>query len=127
MKLASTRVSGDNFTVDLVAPSVCAVGETCVARVLLHVAAPFHVNDEYPYKFTMDDHPALEALGAGLTFSKKDGHFKKTSATEAEVTVTVRGKTAGAAKIAGEFRMSVCAESKCQVEAPKLSLAIAVR
>lgn len=127
MKLASTRASGDNFTVDLTAPSVCAVGETCVARVVLHALGAFHINDEYPYKFNMEESSNLESLGSGLTFSKSAGHFKKTSATEAEIAITVRGKTAGATKIAGEFRMSVCAESKCQVEAPKLSLAISVK
>lgn len=127
VKLVSTRASGDNFTVDLVAPAVCAIGETCGARVILHAAAPFHINDEYPYKFNMDDSAMLESLGTGLVFSKKDGHFKKTSATEAEIAISVRGKAAGAAKIAGEFRMSVCAESKCQVEAPKLSLAVTVK
>ena len=75
----------------------------------------------------MDASPFVESLGSGLVFSKKDGHFKKTSATDAEMAISVRGKSAGAAKISGEFRMSVCAESKCQVEAPKLSLAITVK
>lgn len=94
---------------------------------MLHASAPFHVNDEYPYKFQMDESPNLESLGAGLVFSKKDGHFKKTSATEAELSVSVKGKAKGEGKIAGQFRMSVCAEAKCQVESPKLSLAVVVK
>ena len=118
----SAHHSGDHFTVDFTAPASCKKGDACALHAKLVASAPFHINDEYPYKFIVDDNASLDALPAGRAFTKQNGNFKKVSETVGDMEVSVKPKES--TTVTGEFRLSICAEAKCQVEAVKLALPI---
>jgi len=103
-----SHVDGKNFTID-VSATPCKAGQECAMTIKLVTAAEFHVNKEYPYKFT-------RAAGDFVEQGEKSG------------TMTVRFKpdTAGEAKVGGRYKLSVCSADQCQIEEENLEMAVPV-
>ncbi|HLL21339.1 MAG TPA: hypothetical protein VK427_04365 [Kofleriaceae bacterium] len=93
----------------------CAVGGTCEATLVLTALADYRVNAGYPTKFVPD--AASEVAIASHAFAR-EGEQRGT------LTVKFKPKQAGAAKLVGVFKLSVCNEENCEIEAPQITLPV---
>lgn len=96
----------------------------------LRIAATgdYHVNKEYPYKFTASASPGVTFLGNGdaNVFSRAAGDFREDGEKAATMTVRFKPAAAGEAKVTGTYKMSVCSAENCQIEQQTVSLAVPV-
>ncbi len=123
VQYATTSASGNHYNAVLTARTECAVGAECAGTITLTASGGYHINDEYPYRFVVDEVPGAEWLSTdGKGFGKTTGDFKKTAPTVAELGLRYRGKQAGPARLSGAYKMSVCSEANCQVETVPLSV-----
>ena len=95
----------------------CARGATCEARLVLTALGGYHVNKDYPFKFIAD---------ATATPVDGNGTFAIDDAKHLTMTIQFRPIAAGTAKVAGQFKLSVCSDDTCEIETPTLELAIPV-
>lgn len=107
------------YRVDAGPASPCTAGAACEAHLVLTALGGYHVNREYPFKFVGEAAPAAPVDGTG-TFAVED-------ATHGTMTVRVHPAAAGTVKVAGTFKLSVCSDDTCEIETPRLELALAVR
>jgi hypothetical protein len=124
----ATHVDGNNYKLDTKVGD-CTVGAECTATIRLEALGAYHINDTYPYKFTVfgpdgGGGGGLELLGKDPAnrgvFGKSNGDFEKQ--TEKVAVLTVRFKAgAGRFVIAGRYKLSVCSEANCQLEQADLS------
>jgi hypothetical protein len=121
----------DHFFVDVDPGPPCAPGAPCTAKVTLAAVGAFHINDEYPYKFTAREAPGLRALGtdaAGTTvFSKAAGDWRKTEEKVGTMNVKWSSDTAGDKTLAGVLKLSVCSAESCLLDQAPVQATIAVR
>jgi len=96
----------------------CTSGSVCEARLVLTALGDFHVNKDYPFKFVADPAPAAPVDG--------DGTFALDDAQHGTLTVKFRPAAVGTAKLTGMFKLSVCSDSRCEIESPKLELPVPV-
>lgn len=127
LKPASKQFSGKNFNLDVTSPG-CKVDTDCAMTIKLVAAGDYHVNKEYPYKFVATAAPGVTYLGKGdaTTFSKAAGDFAEQGEKVATMTVRFKPTSAGEAKVAGTFKMSVCSAEQCQIESQAVDLAVPV-
>jgi hypothetical protein len=124
---------GDNFYVDVDPGPACAPGATCTAKVTLVAVGAFHINDEYPYKFTARDAPGLRVLGtdaAGANvFSKAAGDWRKSNENEKVGTMSVKwvSDDAGDKTLGGVLKLSVCSAQACLLDQAAVQATVAVR
>lgn len=133
---AATTVDGKNFKLEIKSAGPCKVGDECKVVVLLDATGEFHINKEYPYKFTVKSPaPELDYLGkegdancAGgkLVFSKCAGDFKQEGESKGVLTIRFKPSKAGATKVGGQYKMSVCSAQNCQLESHDLALPLEV-
>jgi hypothetical protein len=116
---AGAPLAGKSFyRVDPGAQPPCASGTTCEAHLVLTALGAYHVNKEYPFKFVGDAPPAAPLEG--------DGAFALDDATHGTLTIRFRPSAPGTTKVAGTFKLSVCSDDTCEIETPKLELAVPV-
>jgi hypothetical protein len=106
------------YRIDPGAQAPCASGTPCEARLVLTALGDYHVNKDYPFKFVGDPAPAMPLDGAG-TFALDD-------AKHGTLTIKFRAAAPGTVKLAGTFKLSVCSDDTCEIETPKLELAVPV-
>ena len=106
------------YRVDRGAQAACVSGATCEAHVVLTALAGFHVNKDYPFKFVGDPAAAVTPDGPGAFALDGDQH--------GTLTITFRPAAPGTATLMGTFKLSVCSDNNCEIEAPKLELAVPV-
>lgn len=104
------------YRVDAGPPAPCASGAVCEARLVLTALGGYHVNQEYPFKF----------VGEPATSIDGEGTFAIDDAKHGTLTVKFRPAAAGTAKLVGTFKLSVCSDENCQIEKPRLELAVPV-
>lgn len=105
------------YRVDAGLATPCARGAACEARLVLTALGDYHVNKDYPFKFVGDPAPALQLDGTSFTLE---------DAKHATLTIRFRPQAAGTTKLAGVFKLSVCSDDTCEIEAPRLELAVPV-
>lgn len=105
------------YRVDGGPQTACASGATCEARLRLTALGDYHVNKEYPFKFVAD--PAAAAVDGA-------GQFAFDGEKQGTMTIKFRPTAPGTAKIVGTFKLSVCSADTCEIESPKVELAIPV-
>ena len=101
------------YRIDARPLSPCTVGRTCEAQLVLTALGAYHVNAEYPTKFVAD--PASE-VPVG------DASFKVSGEKSGTLTVRFTPAKPGTAKLVGTFKLSVCTEENCEIEAPTIAL-----
>ena len=106
------------YRIDAGPQAACARGTTCEASVVLTALGDYHVNKDYPFKFVGDPAPAVPLDGAG--------RFVVDDAKHGTLTIQFRPAAPGLAKLAGTFKLSVCSDETCEIETPKLELAVPV-
>lgn len=116
---AGKPLAGKTFyRIDAGPPSACAQGATCEARLVLTALGDYHVNQDYPFKFIGEPAPAVPVDGQGA-FAIDDAKH---------LTMTVKFRpAAGSATLVGTFKLSVCSDDTCEIETPRIELAVPVR
>ncbi|HRH00688.1 MAG TPA: hypothetical protein PLR99_30810 [Polyangiaceae bacterium] len=124
----TARVESPHYALELKPGGPCKVGADCVATVELDARGGYHVNQEFPYRFTAGPAKTLQYLGrdpvAPGVFSKASGDYSAPSEGHATMTVRFRPTAAGAAEVGGSYKFSVCSEQNCQVETAELVAAL---
>jgi hypothetical protein len=78
----------------------------------------YHVNDQYPFKLVAEASSEIKVDGTG-SFSP--------AGKRGTMALPFRTSKPGTAKIAGVFKLSVCNDENCQIEAPKIAFDVPVR
>jgi hypothetical protein len=127
LKPAATRITGNNFALDVASPG-CRVDVPCVVTLHLSVLGAFHVNSQYPYKFVGNPAPGIAFLGhtEKNVFSRALGDLQEDGEKSATLTVRFTPSAAGEAPITGTYKMSICSAENCQIESPSVTLAVPV-
>lgn len=109
----------------------CQAGATCTVTLRLEARGEYHLNTEYPYKFTAANAPSVEFLGTDgggkNVFTKVAGDFAKQSEKVGVMTVKFTPKAAGNVTIEGVYKLSVCSEATCKLDNPSAKVTLAVR
>ena len=105
------------YRVDAGPATPCVRGSACEARLVVTALGGYHVNKDYPFKFVGDPAPALQVDGIGFTLQ---------DAKHGTLTIRFRPEDAGTTKLTGVFKLSVCSDDTCEIEAPRLELAVPV-
>ena len=114
----AVRVDGRNFHVDAGIGEPCHPGTTCVVRLHLTATGPFKVNKDYPHKFVADPTPGVVHEGVGP--------FQAQGTKTGFLPVRIRPSAAGPARVSGTFKLSVCDDETCQIEAATVSVDVPV-
>ena len=121
----AAKVEAPHYAIELKPKAGCKVGAECLATVELDARGGYHINQEFPYRFTAGPAKGLVYLGrdtaAPGVFSKASGDHATPSEAHATMTVRFRPTAAGAAQVAGAYKFSVCSEQNCQVEVAELA------
>jgi hypothetical protein len=123
----STKVTGNHFTLD-VASGGCVAGRECSLTLRLEASGGYHINQEYPYKVTMNAVPSVAFLskdGSGV-FSKAGNDLRMDSEHVATMTVRVKPASKGPIAFSGQYKMSVCSDANCQIEQTPIALVVPV-
>ncbi|WP_394838221.1 hypothetical protein LVJ94_15045 [Pendulispora rubella] len=128
---AGNHIEGKNFKLDATPEGDCKAGATCVVVLRLEAAGGYHVNKEYPYKFKAADFAGIEFQGTDAAgknvFSKNAGDFKIDGEKIATLRVKFKPTAKGNVTVSGNYKMSVCSEKDCQIEAQEISASVAVK
>jgi hypothetical protein len=119
------QVAGDPYTVKTEVVGDCKAGAECTAKITLNVTEPdFHVNDQYPFKFTAAAE-GVEFKGAGgNVFHQGDFVREKKTAT---MTVKFKPANKGSLTITGKYKICVCSEKVCQPQTIDVSIPVLVK
>jgi pyruvate/2-oxoglutarate dehydrogenase complex dihydrolipoamide acyltransferase (E2) component len=116
---ASDKFSEAGFDLVLQPKGTYTSGQAGEADIVLSAKAPFHVNQNYPYKFKLKEMPGLKFANLVVT---KDA--VKLEPARATVPVAFTPETAGKHTLAGQLSFSVCTDDKCMIEKRQLALDI---
>lgn len=106
------------YRIDAGPPVACAPGAACEARLVLTALGDYHVNQDYPFKFVGEPAPAVPVDG--------EGAFAIDDAKHGTMTVKFHPAAAGTAKLVGTFKLCVCTDDTCEIETPRIELAVPV-
>ncbi len=96
-------------------------GQAGQVRLVLEAKAPYHCNEEYPYKFTFG------APVGGVSYPTPVVKDTKVAEMSATTTLAIQATAKGAATVQGTFNFSVCSKDKCLIEKANLSLPIEIK
>lgn len=116
---ASSKFSEAGFDLVLEPKGSYASGQSGEADIVLSAKAPFHVNQNYPYKFKLKDAPGLKY--ASMVVAKDAVKLEPARAT---VPVVFTPEAAGKHTVSGQLSFSVCTDDKCMIEKRDLALDI---
>ena len=105
------------YRVDAGPPVACAQGATCEARLVLTTLGEYHVNTDYPFKFVGE--PAAVPV-------EGEGAFAINDARHGTMTVKFRPSAPGTAVLVGTLKLCVCSEETCEIETPRIEVAVPV-
>ena len=111
---AGQVAKGNNFTVDASA-GACRAGAECTVALKLTAGDGYHVNPEYPYKFTANDTSGVEFLGKTSNknlFTKSAGDFTVNGEKVGTMTIRFKPSSHGTVNVSGLFKLSVCSAQK---------------
>jgi pyruvate/2-oxoglutarate dehydrogenase complex dihydrolipoamide acyltransferase (E2) component len=116
---AASKYSEAGFDLVLQPKGSYTSGQAGEAEIVLNAKAPFHVNNQYPYKFKVKEAPGLKF--ANLVVAKD---LVKIEPAKATVPVAFTPESAGKHTVAGQLSFSVCTDDKCMIEKRELALEI---
>ena len=106
-------------------------GAPCSVTLKLAATSGYHINDQYPYKYTATNVPAVDFQGTDPqgknVFSKSAGDFVTQTPTVGVMTVKFTPKAKGDIKIDGTFKLSVCSDANCRIDSASPSVTVAVK
>jgi hypothetical protein len=127
---AGPHVDGKNYVIDAV-PGDCTAGANCAVTVKLAAQGEYHINQQYPYKFTATQAAGVTYLGADTNgpnvFTKTAGDFAIGDEKTATMNVKFKAGQKGTVAIGGTFKLSVCSAQNCQLEQQDVSVNVTVK
>lgn len=115
---AQQRVETESYVLEIKAPGPYAVGADSTFDVVLTAKTDFHINDQYPYKFTPKDN------GNNVTYKgpvgRPDGPV---DAHQITIKVPFSATAAGAITVGGRLSLSVCSDKNCLMDKQNLEVA----
>jgi hypothetical protein len=109
----------------------CKAGAMCTVTLRLEAKREYHLNAEYPYKYTAKDAPQVEFLGTDgggkNVFTKAAGDFKAQGEKVGVMTVKFKPQAAGNVTIDGVYKLSVCSEANCKLDSASPKVVVAVK
>jgi hypothetical protein len=96
------------------------VGKPAKIEVVLEALGEYKCNDDYPYKFKLDDPEA------GVSYPDKVAKDIKLDKKRSVLTVPFTPSSAGDKKIQGTFHFSVCNAETCKIEKRPMALTVKV-
>jgi len=115
---AASKYNEAAFDLELKPKGDYAAGKAAEADIVLNAKAPFHVNQQYPYKFKLKEAP-------GVTYPNmvvaKDAVKLEPARATLPVAFTAE---AGKHTVSGLLSFSVCTDDKCVIEKRELALEI---
>jgi hypothetical protein len=128
---AGPHVDGNHYIIDAAPASDCAAGANCAVTVKLGAQGEYHINQQYPYKFTATASPGVTYLGSDSNgpnvFTKTAGDFAIGDEKTATMTVKFKASQKGAIAVGGTFKLSVCSAQNCQLEQQDVSVNVTVK
>jgi hypothetical protein len=121
----ATPIAGDPFQVKTEVLGDCKAGAECTAKITINVTeGEYHVNDQYPFKFTASAEGVEFHGSGGNVFQGGDFIREKKSAT---MTVKFKPSAKGNLTIAGKYKICVCTEKTCQPQTIDVSIPVTVK
>jgi hypothetical protein len=111
--------AAEGFSVYLQARASYRRDEPSSVQAVLVAKDPFHCNEKYPYKFTLDP------PSAGIKYDAQVVRGMSIGAKRSVMTIPFVASQSG--QVAGELAFSVCTESKCLLEKRRLSVRVNVQ
>jgi hypothetical protein len=125
------HVDGSHYTIDVAPASDCQAGANCAIVVKLAVSGEYHVNQQYPYKFTAAPAGNVTYLGTDAAgpnvFTKTAGDFAIGDEKTATMTIKFKVAQKGPATVGGTFKLSVCSSQNCLLEQQDVSLNVTAK
>jgi hypothetical protein len=121
--VGSTRgpaAGNDTYSTWLETVGSYTAGQPGQVKLMLEAKAPYHCNEEYPYKFSFG------APVGGVSYPTAVVKEMKVSEMSAQMLMPIQAAAKGAATVQGTFNFSVCSKDKCLIEKATLSLPIQV-
>lgn len=113
--LASAKVETDNYKAEIRLKGPYTKDAEGVFEVVLETKGDFHINEQYPYKFTP------KSGGEGVTYKgpvgREGGQFDKTKAV---LSVPFTATKSGSVVVGGKLSLSVCSDKNCLMEKQEL-------
>lgn len=119
---AVSKLSESAFDLELRAKGPYTAGQQAEAELVLDAKPPFHVNEEYPYKFKLKEASGVKFASAVV--GKDAAKLEKQKVT---MPVTFTPEAAGKCTVAGQLAFSVCTDDKCLIEKRDLALVVDVK
>lgn len=119
---AVSKLSESSFDLELRAKGPYTAGQQAEAELVLDAKPPFHVNEEYPYKFKLKEASGVKFASAVV--GKDAAKLEKQKVT---MPVTFTPEAAGKCTVAGQLAFSVCTDDKCLIEKRDLALVVDVK
>jgi hypothetical protein len=125
------HIDGNHFTIDATPTADCVAGSNCAIAIKLVAQAEYHVNQQYPYKFTASQAPGVTFLGSDSAgpnvFTKTAGDFAIGDEKTATMIVKFKAGQKGAVSIGGTFKLSVCSAQNCQLEQQDVATNVTIK
>jgi hypothetical protein len=124
---AGPHAEGLHYSVDAAQVGACAADAEC--SIAIHVTArdDYHVNVDYPHKFTAMPSEGIELLGKDAAkrnvFSKPAGDFTLDGPKAGTLAVRFKAK-GGTPTVRGTLKIGVCSDETCMI--PEVELAVPV-
>jgi hypothetical protein len=116
---AASKYTEAGFDLVLEPKGDYSAGKEGEADIVLSAKAPFHVNQQYPYKFKLKESPGLSF--ANMVVSKEAVKLEPARAT---LPVAFTPAAAGKHTVSGQLSFSVCTADQCMIEKRDLALEI---
>src|SRR5215472_4760051 len=117
---AASHAEGAHFKVDASPAGPCDAGAACAVAIRLEAMGDYHINQEYPHKFTARDVPGVEFLGkdpaSKNVFSSQTGDLTLNGEKVATMNVRFKPSANGTLAIAGTYKLAVCSAQTCEIE-----------
>jgi hypothetical protein len=114
-------VAGDSFSVWMQSAKSYDAGKPGAVTAVLSAKDPYHCNEKYPYKFTLDPAPA------GVTYPQPVVRGMRVGAKRSDMSIPFVASQPGKANISGELAFSVCTAEKCLIEKRRMSVSVNVK
>ncbi|HEU4538931.1 MAG TPA: hypothetical protein VFS00_32650 [Polyangiaceae bacterium] len=118
---AGARVDNPNYVVSFRAEGPYQQGKEGTAEVVIEAKGEYHINDQYPFRFTPKE-------GDGATFKGPVGREGGTvEKSKVALKVPFTPTRAGEVKLAGKISLSVCSDKQCLMEKHDLEATASVK
>lgn len=113
----------ENYKVTIEAPGPFKKGTEGKVDVVLTTKGDYHINKQYPYKFTCQDPPADGVQYPKPVVRREDGTFEERKAV---LSVPFVANRSGEVKLGGVMSLSVCTDANCMMDKAPLEITVKV-